>query len=67
EASRKALERGEKRMLSMISMLKSVRYLSTIVIQEIDPKMLTFFNINTPLDLRKAEAIIRNRSFLSDE
>lgn len=62
EASRKALQIGEKRMLSMISMLRRVRYLSTIVIQEMDPKMLTFFNINTPLDLRRAEAIIKGRS-----
>lgn len=59
EAARKAIEKGEKRMQSMISLLKSVRYISTIVIQEIDPKMLTFLNINTPLDLRKAEVIIR--------
>ncbi|MCX8170828.1 MAG: molybdenum cofactor guanylyltransferase [Candidatus Bathyarchaeota archaeon] len=59
EASKKAIERGEKRMRSMISLLKSVRYISTIAIREIDPKMLTFFNINTPLDLRRAEAIIK--------
>jgi len=61
DASRRAIEKGERRMWSMISLLKSVRYISTIVIREIDPEMLTFFNINTPLDLRKAEAIIRRK------
>lgn len=59
EASKRALGRGERRMQSMVALLKRVRYLSTIVIQEIDPKMLTFLNINTPLDLRRAEIVIK--------
>lgn len=59
EASRKAIERGERRMRSMISLLKVVRYISTIVIRKIDPKLLTFLNINTPLDLKRAEVIVR--------
>lgn len=59
EAARKALEEGGCRMQSMISLLKKVRYISTMVINEIDPKMATFLNINTPLDLKKAEALLR--------
>lgn len=59
EATREALKRGEKRLSYMISLLRGVRYLSTLVIKEIDPKMLTFFNINIPIDLKRAEVIIK--------
>ncbi|MEM1990637.1 MAG: molybdenum cofactor guanylyltransferase [Candidatus Bathyarchaeia archaeon] len=59
EAARKALEVGSCRMQFMISKLRGVRYISTIVIGEIDPKMVTFLNINTPLDLRKAKALLK--------
>ncbi len=61
EAAREALKKGEKRLRYMISLLRRVRYLSTLVIREIDPKMITFFNINMPIDLRKAEAIIKKK------
>jgi molybdopterin-guanine dinucleotide biosynthesis protein A len=59
EAARRAINDNNLKMQSMISLLKRVRYLSTIVIREIDPKMLTFLNINTPLELRRAESLIR--------
>lgn len=58
ESAGESLRRGEAKMQSMISRLGMVRYLSTIVIREINPNMLTFFNINTPMDLRRAETLI---------
>ncbi|MCD6240968.1 molybdenum cofactor guanylyltransferase [Candidatus Bathyarchaeota archaeon] len=58
EASKEALKDGKLDLRSMISKLRGVRYISTLVIREFDPKMLTFFNINTLVDLRKAERII---------
>jgi len=59
EAARETLKKGDFRMRSMISLLKRVRYISTLVVEEIDPKMYTFFNINTPVDLRRAEMLIK--------
>jgi len=59
EAAKRAINANNYRMQSMISLLKRVRYLSTIVIKEINPKMLTFLNINTPLELKRAESLIR--------
>ena len=58
EASKETLKEGKMDLRSMISKLRGVRYISTLVIREFDPKMLTFFNINTLVDLRKAERII---------
>jgi len=57
-AAKTALNQGKMDMLSMISRLHGVRYVSTLVLQKFDPKLLTFFNVNTPVDLRKAELIL---------
>ena len=61
EASKEALKEGKLDLHSMISKLKGVRYISTLVIKEFDSEMLTFFNINTPVDLKKAERIISQK------
>ncbi len=61
QASKEALAEGKFDMQTMISKLKGVRYISTIVIEQIDPELRTFFNINTPLDLKKAIAISKPR------
>jgi len=57
-AAKTAIEKGESRLQSMISRLKRVRYISTMVVKEIDPHLTTFFNVNTPVDLKKAEKLI---------
>jgi molybdopterin-guanine dinucleotide biosynthesis protein A len=59
-AARSALEKGEARIRSMISLLR-VRYVSTMVIEQLDPHLTTFFNINTQMDLKKAEALIKKK------
>lgn len=55
EAARNALNEGKLNMQATIERLKSVRYISTLVLQQLDPELRTFFNINMPLDLKKAE------------
>jgi molybdopterin-guanine dinucleotide biosynthesis protein A len=57
EAARSALNKGELNMQSIIDRLCHVRYVSTLVFEQIDPELKTFFNINNPIDLRKAEKI----------
>jgi len=54
----KALEDKKQNMRSMIASLKKVLYVSTLVLKQIDPKLMTFFNINTLKDLRKAEHML---------
>jgi molybdopterin-guanine dinucleotide biosynthesis protein A len=60
EAAESALSEGEMNMQSMVDRLRSVRYVSTLVLQQLDPELRTFFNVNTPLDLKKAEAMLRH-------
>jgi molybdopterin-guanine dinucleotide biosynthesis protein A len=59
EAARNALGEGKMTMQSMVDRLQGVRYVSTLVLQQFDPELKTFFNVNTPLDLKKAELIFK--------
>lgn len=62
EVAKVALERKELNMRSMVDRLRGVRYVSTLVLQQLDPELITFFNVNTPLDLKKAESMPRSSS-----
>ena len=61
EAAKKALSNNELDMRAMISKMQGVRYISTLVIEQLDPDLRSFFNINTPLDLKKALTMIKLR------
>ena len=65
-AAEKALENRKMNLQSMIVLLRGVRYISTMVLQQIDPRLLTFFNINASIDLKKAESILKSTSKTSD-
>jgi molybdopterin-guanine dinucleotide biosynthesis protein A len=43
----------------MISHMKKIRYVSTLVLRQLDPELKSFFNINTPNDLRNAETMTK--------
>jgi molybdopterin-guanine dinucleotide biosynthesis protein A len=57
-AARAALGQGKLDLRSMIACLKGVRYVSTMVLQQLDSKLLTFFNVNNLGDLRRAESML---------
>ncbi len=59
EAAKTALEEGKMNMRSMIDNLRRVRYISTMVLEQMEPELLTFFNINTPQDLKRAESLLK--------
>jgi len=61
EAAKKALSEGKMNMQSMVDKLRDVRYISTLVLRQLDPELKSFFNVNTPMDLRKAEAMLRDK------
>jgi molybdopterin-guanine dinucleotide biosynthesis protein A len=58
-AARTALKQGKMNMQSMIDNLSGVRYVSTMVLEQLEPRLITFFNVNTPQDLKKAECLIK--------
>lgn len=55
EAAENALKEGRCDMRSMIEKLRNVRYVSTLVLKQIDPELNFFVNVNTPLDLKKVK------------
>lgn len=59
DASQKALDEGQLKMQAMIDCLRGVRYISTLVLQQIDVDLKVFFNVNTLLDMKKAETMLR--------
>ncbi|MBC7130867.1 molybdenum cofactor guanylyltransferase [Candidatus Bathyarchaeota archaeon] len=58
-AAEAALREGRVDMKSMIERLRRVRYISTLVLSQLDPDLRFFFNVNTPLDLKKAERMLQ--------
>jgi molybdopterin-guanine dinucleotide biosynthesis protein A len=58
-AAKTALEQGNLNMRSMIDNLSRVRYVSTMVLEQMEPNLLTFFNVNTPQDLKRAESLLK--------
>jgi len=58
-ASETAYKGKRLAMRFMIDDLSRVRYVSTLVLQQIDPGLMTFFNVNTTEDLKKAEYILK--------
>jgi len=61
EAAKEALACGELDMEAMVCKMRGVRYLSTLVIEQLDPDFRTFFTVNTPLDLKKAVVMKKPR------
>jgi len=59
DAARTALNEGKRDMLSMIAHLRHIRYVSTLVLQQYDEKLTTFYNINTVEDCKKAESMFK--------
>jgi molybdopterin-guanine dinucleotide biosynthesis protein A len=59
EAAESAMTERKLKVRAFIEKLKGVRYVSTMVIQQLDPELLTFFNVNTPADLDKAMTLVK--------
>ena len=61
EAAKTALENNELDFTTVVCKLRGIRYVSTLVLEQIDPDMRTFLRINTPSDLKKATLMLQPR------
>lgn len=62
KAANEAVSQKNVSMLSIVSKMRAVRFISVLVLKQLDPELQTFFNVNTPLDLKKAaNTLIRKR------
>ncbi len=62
DAAKAVLSEGKIDMVSMVEKLRGVRYLSTMVIEQIDPEFRSFFTATTPADLRKSTAMAKPKA-----
>jgi len=60
KASLKSVMEGKLRLRDMISRLK-VLYVSTLVIEQLDRNLLTFYNVNTLKDLEKIRKLLKQQ------
>ena len=65
-AAESALKERRLNMRSMILRMIRVRYISTELLRQIDSELLTFFNVNTQGDLKRAEGILKRRNSCSN-
>jgi len=59
DAANKSICAGNLRLQGMVDRLKNVRYVSTLVLEQLSPGLNTFFNVNTTLDLKRAGSILK--------
>jgi molybdopterin-guanine dinucleotide biosynthesis protein A len=61
KATKEALAENEVDIQAMVEKLRGIRYISTMVIEQLDPDFKTFFSVKTPLDLKKAAVMFKPR------
>lgn len=61
KAAKIAVAEGKLDVRAIIEKLREVRYVSTLVIRQLDPELRTFFNINTCADLKKAMSMVKQK------
>jgi molybdopterin-guanine dinucleotide biosynthesis protein A len=61
KATKESLAENQFEVEAMVEKLRGVRYMSTMVIEQLDPDLKTFFTVKTPLDLKKAAVMFKPR------
>lgn len=61
KAAEEALAQDENTLDAMVGRLRGVRYISTLVIEQLDPDLRAFFNVNSAVGLKKAATLLRQK------
>ncbi|MGD6808419.1 MAG: molybdenum cofactor guanylyltransferase [Candidatus Bathyarchaeia archaeon] len=61
ETARQVDADGAVDLQTLVETLRGVRYISTMVIEQIDPDLRSFFSVNTPLDLKRAAVMLQGK------
>ncbi len=57
-AIRDSIKKGDAKILNALSRLKNVNYIPMNTIRDIDTELKTFWNINTPKELKKCASLV---------
>lgn len=61
-AIRTSLSQDPLDMYSVLDNFRGIRYISSIVFKQLDPDFKSFFTVNTQMDLKKAEAMLKPKN-----
>jgi molybdenum cofactor guanylyltransferase len=61
QAAKDAVADGDLTLDGMLARMRGVRYVSTLVVQELDPDLKTFFRVRGEVDLKRAEVLANPR------
>jgi molybdenum cofactor guanylyltransferase len=61
ETAKQVAAEGATDLQTLVEALRGVRFLSTMVIKQIDPELRSFFSVNTPLDLKRAAVMLQGK------
>jgi molybdopterin-guanine dinucleotide biosynthesis protein A len=61
EAAKEGMEANNLDLQAMVDKLRGVRYMSMMVIEQLDPDFKTFFRVNTTFELKKAAVMGKPR------
>jgi molybdenum cofactor guanylyltransferase len=61
EEAKKALAEGVSDLAVMVEHMRGVRYMSTMVIEQMDPELKTFIKINSPMDSNRLSDIHKEK------
>lgn len=64
-AAAEAIKKKKLRLSNMIEELDKVLFVPTTDLKSLDPNLYTFFNINTPFELERAERILKSQKPLN--
>jgi molybdopterin-guanine dinucleotide biosynthesis protein A len=59
KAAQIVVEEESTNLSNIFDCMSGVRYMSTLALQELDPDLKTFFQVQSPLDLRRAKIMIK--------
>jgi molybdopterin-guanine dinucleotide biosynthesis protein A len=57
EVAKAAIAEGDYEIEALVERLRCIRYLSTMVIEQLGPELKTFFRVKNPIDFKKAAVL----------
>jgi molybdopterin-guanine dinucleotide biosynthesis protein A len=61
EIAKEVAAEGATDLQTLVEKLRGVRFLSTMVIEQIDPELRSFFSVNGPVDLKRAAVMLQGK------
>jgi molybdopterin-guanine dinucleotide biosynthesis protein A len=58
-AAMEAFTENAEDLEAMVEKLRGVRFMSMMVIEQLDPELKTYFSVKTPVDLKKAAVLLK--------